>query len=99
MGKILGFKSTGEDKVIVNLELTQTEVLWLKGNIEKIHIFSENNLDFESRLVQRGKRESTKYFLLPKEFRKDVIPTSVIKCNMIDTKTKQIFVFEVPKYQ
>ena len=66
--------------------------------MEKMHIFSENNLKYKARLVKRGKRESTKYFLLPKEFRKTVQASENVNSNVIETKTKAIFIFEVSKY-
>jgi len=97
MGKILEIKSINEEKTNVKLELTQKELIWLKGNLEKMHIFSENNLEFITRLVKRGKRESTKYFLMPKEFRKGVMPSDSVKCNLIETRTKYMFLFAVNK--
>jgi len=98
MGKITGLKSQGAEKVIVTLELSQKEALWLKGNLDKMHVFSENNLEYKTRLVQRGKRESTKYFLMPKEFRKGLQPSNNVECNKIETKTKDIIIFSVHKY-
>ncbi len=98
MGKILGLKTVNDEKVLVNLELTSKEVLWLKGNLEDMHIFSENNLEYETRLIKRGKRESTKYFLLPKELRDDIMPSNNVSCNKIKTKTKEILIFSVPIY-
>ena len=98
MGKIITLKTMADEKVVVTLELTEKEVLWLKGNLDKMHLFSENNLDFETRLVQRGKREATRYFLMPKGLRKDVMPQSGVKCNKISTKTKDIFIFAVNKF-
>ena len=91
-------KASSNDKVTITLELSQQEAMWLKGNLEKMHIFSENNLEFETRLVQRGKRESTKYFLIPKELRKKIMISNSIKCNMIETKTKCIYMFATNKY-
>lgn len=98
MGKVTSLKSLSDDRVELKLELTQKEMLWLKGNLEKMHVFSENNLDMETRLVQRGKRESTKYFLMPKEFKKNVMASNSVKCTMIESKSKQIFIFAVNKY-
>lgn len=98
MGKILNLKSINDEKVQVTLELTQKEVLWLQGNLDKMHLFSENNLESETRLVQRGKRESTKYILMPKEFRKGVVPSNSVKCTKIETKTKNLFIFAIQKY-
>lgn len=98
MGNIVSLKSINNEKVEVKLEVTQKEMLWLKGNLDKMYLFSENNLDMETRLVQRGKRESTKYFLMPKEFRKNILISNSVKCTMIDSKTKQFFIFAVNKY-
>lgn len=97
MGSILSMKVANQDKLHANLELTQNEALSLKGNMENIHIFSENIFENTTRLVQRGKRESTKYFLLPRDFRKGVIPRDDVKCLRIETKHKNLFVFKVNK--
>lgn len=98
MGKISGIKAINDEKVIVNLELNTKELLWLQGNLNKVHIFAEKNLTFETRLIKRGKRESTKYFLLPRELRDGVTPAGAILCNKIETKSKNMFIFSVPKY-
>lgn len=98
MGKVSTIKTLNDEKVTVTLELNQKELLWLKGNLDNVHIFAEKNLTCPTRLVQRGKRESTKYFLLPREYREGITPTTKVKCNKIETTTKTIFIFEVPKY-
>ena len=98
MGKISSLKAISEQKVQITLELTQSEALWLKGNMDQMHLFSEKNLENDTKLIQRGKKESTKYFLLPRELRKGVIASNNVKCSRIDTKTKHIFIFSVPKY-
>lgn len=97
MARILELKNTNDKKVLANVELSQDEYNFLKGNIENIHVFSENNLIKLSRLVQRGKKESTKYFLLPKILREDIIPTNNVKCNKIETSKKKLFIFEIEK--
>lgn len=98
MGRITNIKSLNEEKVNVTLEFSQKEVLWLKGNLESMHLFSDNNLDVDTRLVQRGKRESTKYILVPKEFRKDTKPSNNLRCAKIETKTKNFLIFSIDKY-
>lgn len=98
MGKVTNLKTINDDKVMITLELSEKEALWLKGNLDKMHLFSEHNLDHTTRLVQRGTRDSTKYFLLPKDFRKGILLSNSIKCNRIETKTKYIFLFAVNKY-
>ncbi len=98
MGRILKIQNKGDDKVEVTLEMSQKEVVWLRGNLDKMHLFSEGNLELTSRLVQRGKRESTKYFLLPKEFRAGVMMSNSVPCTRIETKTKFLYVFAASKY-
>jgi hypothetical protein len=98
MGNILQIKASSNDSFHVTLDLNPTEVLWLKGNMDKMHLFSEDSLTTFTRLVQRGKKESTKYFLLPREFRKGIIPSDSVACTMIDSKTKSIFIYAVNKY-
>lgn len=98
MGKITNIKAMTNDKFQVTLEINQKEVQWLKGSMENMHLFSEENLEKTTRLVQRGKRESTKYFLMPKDFRKGTIPSNSVPCTKIETKTKHIFIFAVNKY-
>ena len=80
----------------MNLELTSKEALWLKGNLDKMPIFSENNLEYETRLIKRGKRESSKYFLLPKELRENLFPFNNVLCNNIKTKTRNLIIFSIP---
>lgn len=98
MGKILKIQNKGNEKVEVTLELSQKEVVWLQGNMDKMHLFSEENLNYTTRLVQRGKRESTKYFLLPKEFRAGIMMSNTIPCTRIETKTKYLYIFAANKY-
>ena len=40
MGKISSLKTVSEDKVVVTLELSSNETVWLKGNLDKMHLFS-----------------------------------------------------------
>ncbi len=98
MAKIMEIKSINDNKNRITIEVTNNELGWLEGKMDKMHIFSEENLKFKARLVKRGKRDSTKYFLLPKEFRKTVMPSDNINSNVIETKTKALFIFEVNKY-
>lgn len=97
MSKILRIKSGADEKVHVTLETTQDEFLFLRGCLEDMHLFSEQNLDCSTRLVQRGRRESTKYFLLPKEHRRDVFPTPNVLSTKIESHGKHIFIFAVDK--
>lgn len=97
MGKITNIRSTSKDKVQVTLDMTQSEVMWLAGNLDKMFLFSNKNLETRTRLVQRGKRDSTKYFLMPKELRDDVIPSNSVMCTRMEDQKNCLFIFSVPK--
>ena len=99
MGRIINIKSTTKDNVQVTLEMSQEEVVWLAGNLENMHIFSQDNLETNTRLVQRGKRESTKYFLMPREFRDGILPSNCVKCTKKESIDEHLFIFSVPKVE
>ncbi len=99
MGKLSSVRSINETKVAVSLEISPRELSWLKGNVENLHLFSESNLQYDSRVVQRGKKDSSKYFLMPKELRKELIVNGPIKCNRIETPSKDIYIFALDKYK
>ena len=98
MGKIEDIKKLEDQRIFLNLEISTMQLSWLKGHLAKMHVFSENNLEHQTRLIKRGKRESTKYFLLPKGLRDGVIPSANVNCNKIETNDRHIFIFAVPKY-
>ena len=95
MRKIVSMKALNEEKIILNLELSSYENKRLKGNLENIYVFSENNLISETRLVQRGKKDSTKYLLIPRDYRKGLLLSDKIRCKKIDTPEKSFLIFEV----
>ena len=97
MGKILQLKNKNAENVEVTLELSQREIEKLSGNMNKIHLFSEENLNIKTKVVQRGRRESTKYFLMPKEFRKDIRAAGITECSKIETKNRNLYIFAVDK--
>jgi hypothetical protein len=97
MAKILETKFLNQDKINVKIDMSYEEFKFLKGSLEKIHVFSEDILLQESRLVQRGKREFTKYFLLPKNKRKDARPTNNVMTNVIETEKSLIYIFQISK--
>jgi hypothetical protein len=98
MGKIENIKTLDDHRIFLNLVVSSKQLNWLKGNLLKMHVFSEENLEHKTRLIKRGKRESTKYFLLPKGLRDGVVPSGEVNCNMIETEERHIFIFAVPKY-
>ena len=94
MGSITNSKVV-KDKIVFSVKMEQEEALQLRGHVEDIHIFSERIADIRTNLSGRGKDSATKYFLVPRELRKDIkFPqTKQISCQRIDTKEHAIFVY------
>ncbi len=98
MPRIIETRFVSNDKIQIKIEMGYMEFQSLKGCMENIYVFSEDNLDYNSRLVQRGKRESTKYFLLPKEKRKEAIPNPNVRATVLENNSELIYIFKITKY-
>jgi len=90
-------KKVSNDRVSLNLLISNNDFLKLSGYLNNVHVFSENNLEYNTRLIKRGKKENTKYILLPKGLREGLIPNNNVKCNKIETEDKYILIFSVDK--
>ena len=97
MCQIINVKTNKKEKLHVTFEMSKEEYESLRGNMQKIHIFSEHNTLEQSRLVTRGKRDSSKYFLVPKNYRKILIPSLDIPVQCIDTKRCLHIIYSVDK--
>jgi len=97
MGAILGTRTTKDNKVVLEIEMDYDDSLQLKGHIKNIHVFSEDAAEIKTNLSQRGKNEATKYFLIPRELRKNLKFDEKVKCQKLETKSKIIFVYVVDK--
>ena len=100
MGEILGTKITGEGKVIFTIAAEHEEALQLKGHVEDIHLFTEKVSDIKTNIACRGKNAATKYFLIPREFRRNLkFDDNEISCQKIETKSKIMFVYVIDKFK
>ena len=97
MGVILSTKTTKDNKVVFEVELDYEESLELKGHIKNVHVFSEDAAELSTNISQRGTNEATKYFLIPKELRKGLLFKEKVKCQKIETGSRNIFIFVVEK--
>lgn len=97
MGTILSSRVKDDGKVVFEVSLDYDESVQLRGYMDNVHLFSEHVVDIKTNISQRGKNEATKYFLIPKELRKNIKYSSKTRCQKIDTKTKSIFVFIVDR--
>ncbi len=97
MGNILSTKLTKDNSMIFEIELDYDEALELKGSIKNVHLFSEEAAEVRTNLSQRGAKESTKYFLIPKGLRENLKFSEEVKCQKIETKENTIFIFVVDR--
>lgn len=97
MGEILSSKTTKEGKVIHEIIVDYEESLQLRGNVQNVHIFSEDVAITKANLSGRGKNEATKYFLIPRELRKGIEINDKVKCQKLETDSKIVFIYIVDK--
>ena len=97
MAKIHTMHNTEDNRTLIDLEINKEELMRLRGALNEIIIFSEESLENESRLIKRGKNESTKYFLLPRNLRENISATKNVACSKIETNCSDIFIFSIPK--
>ena len=64
MGEIIKTKVIG-DKIIYKIELTEEEALQLRNHVTRVHVFSSDLCDHDSRMIERGAKNSAKYFVIP----------------------------------
>jgi hypothetical protein len=97
MGTILSSEMKEDGKIIFEVSLDYDEAVQLKGHMDNVHVFSHNVAEIETSISQRGKNESTKYFLIPKAFRKELKYDAKTTCQKVETKAKTIFIYVVDK--
>jgi len=85
------------NKIALEVVVDYDEATQLKGQMQNIYVFSEYNSLFKAGISQRGKNEATKYFLIPKELRKNLKFNGNVSCQRMDTKTKIAFIYLVEK--
>ncbi|MBN2367999.1 hypothetical protein JXC34_03195 [Candidatus Woesearchaeota archaeon] len=97
MGSILSSKVLDDGKVVYEICIERDEALQLRGNLDGIHIISENAAEIKSRISLRGKNDATKYFLIPKEMRDEIKKSKEVSCQKIESHSNSIYVFYVDK--
>ena len=96
MGKIISSRKQ-KDKVITEIMFDYEEHLQLKGHLDDVHLFTEHVAEVQTNISQRGKNEATKYFLIPRQFRKGFKFNNAISCQRFDTENKVFFIYVVNK--
>lgn len=100
MGQIIASRlfEQNDDKVVVEALIDKDEVVQLKGHIDEVYLFSARTADLETSVSLRGKNQATKYFLIPRELRRDLQFNSDVKCQRVDADGKAIFVYVVDSF-
>ena len=98
MGVILSSKVTGDNKIVFTVCMEHDEALQLQGHIDNVHLYSEKTASILTNISSRGKNEATKYFLIPRELRKNLKFNGDVRCQRFDTKQKTIFIYVVDKF-
>lgn len=97
MGDIISSK-VSKDKIVYEVALSQDEALHLKGHFNNIYLFTENVAEIRTNISQRGKNEATKYFLIPRELRKNMDFRWPVSCQRLDTNEKIIFIYVIDRF-
>lgn len=85
------------DKVVFEVEMDYEDSLKLRGHVKNIHVFSEDAANLRTNLAQRGAKDTTKYFLIPRELRDGLNFEKSVKCQKIETDSRKIFIFAMDK--
>lgn len=96
MGTIINTKKKG-NKIISEVAVDYDEYLNLKGHFENVRLFSENIAEVQTNISQRGKNAATKYFLIPRQFRKGLKFNNAASCQKMDFDDKTIFIYVIDK--
>lgn len=96
MGTILTTRKQGT-KIVSEVLSDYDEYLQLKGHLEKVRIFSENIAEIQTNISQRGKNSATKYFLIPRQFRRGLKFNNSTSCQKMEFDDKVIFIYVVDK--
>ena len=98
MGSILSSRRLDNGKVVYEVCLDYDEMMQLKGHMDGVYLFSDNVGDFKAKVSGRGKNEATKYFLIPRQLRKDLKLKTKVACQRLETKTKFVFIYTIDKF-
>ena len=101
MGRIIGIKRFFEgDKpngFLFELNLDSNEMLNIRGHYNDVFLFCDNVYDCILDVSTRGRKDSTKYFLVPTKFRKNVNLNDSVKCQILDCCDRRFFIYAVKK--
>lgn len=98
MGKIISTKRL-EKGLCFEIFMSQDEATLLQGHYDNVYVFTENVAEFKTNISTRGKNSVTKYFLIPKNLRRNIDFRNYVNCQKIETKEKIMFIYVVDKFK
>ena len=96
MGTIIQARKEGT-KIVSEVLTDYEEYLQLRGHLDNIRLFSENASQIQTNISQRGRNYATKYFLIPRQFRKGFKFNNITSCQKLDFDDKVVFVYVINK--
>ncbi|MBN1175569.1 hypothetical protein JXA48_02915 [Candidatus Woesearchaeota archaeon] len=96
MGKIISSKRSGSE-ILFEVEVGPEEATILNGHYDDVHLFTERVANIDANISSRGKNSATKYFLIPRQLRKNLDYFQPVGCQKIETGDKVIFIYVVDK--
>ena len=97
MATIINSKKSDDGNVIVEVRANYDEYLKLQGHLNDVHLFTEKTACIKTNISQRGRKEATKYFLIPRNLRTGFKFNNSTSCQRIDLKDKVVFVYVIDK--
>jgi hypothetical protein len=85
------------DGVRAELFLTREEARELAGEMEDVLLIPQTRVRTPSRVSLRGKREATKYFLIPRTLRRSLNLFGSVSCQRIQRPGHDVFIYLVEK--
>ena len=101
MGEVLGTRLSENGKVVFEVQLPYQDALQLGGQISRVYLFAEAQMQLRSRLIRRGKNEATTYLLVPKDLRELLLSgelTKPAKAQVVENGDKYFLIFMVDKH-
>lgn len=98
MGTIISSRMEEGNKVVFEVSMDYEEAVQLNGHMHNIHVFSDDSHAIQTEVLNRGQSQTTKYFLIPKNLRKDINLDKPVKCQKLECKRKVVYIYTVDKH-
>jgi len=98
MGEIISSKILSNSTILCKMLLEKEEALALKNTLHNIHLFSPFLCESEAKIIERGRKKSTKYFEIPfsLRFRKKK-SHETISYQKLENHSKVFYIYVVNK--